>query len=52
MATAARALSYKDIKALMGQTAVYAAIDEAAALNALDTFSERWDKKYSKIALS
>ena len=29
--------------------AVYAAADEQAALNALDTFAERWDKKYPKI---
>ena len=32
--------------------AVYAAVDEAAALDALDAFSERWDKKYPKIAPS
>ena len=32
--------------------AVYAAVDEQAALNALDTFGERWDKKYPKIAQS
>lgn len=32
--------------------AVYAAVDEAAALDALDAFSERWDKKYPKIARS
>ena len=32
--------------------AVYAAVDEAAALDALDSFSERWDKKYPKIAQS
>lgn len=32
--------------------AVYAAVDEAAALDALDTFSERWGKKYPKIAPS
>ena len=32
--------------------AVYAAVDEAAALDALDTFSERWDKIYPKIAPS
>ena len=39
-------VSYKDIKALMADLkAVYAAVDEAAALDALDTFSERWDKK-------
>lgn len=38
-------VSYKDIKALMADLkAVYAAVDEAAALDALDTFSERWDK--------
>ena len=30
--------------------AVYAAADEQAALNALDTFAERWDKKYPKIS--
>ena len=35
-------VSYKDIKALMADLkAVYAAVDEAAALDALDTFSER-----------
>lgn len=32
--------------------AVYAAVDEQAALDALDTFSERWDKKYPKISQS
>ncbi len=30
--------------------AVYVAVDEQAALNAPDTFGERWDKKYPKIA--
>ena len=30
--------------------AVYAAVDEQTALDALDTFSERWDKKYPKIS--
>lgn len=46
-------VSYKDIKALMADLkAVYAAVDEAAALDALDAFSERWDKKYPKIARS
>ena len=46
-------VSYKDIKALMADLkAVYAAVDEAAALDALDTFSERWGKKYPKIAPS
>ena len=32
--------------------AVYAAVDEQAALNALDTFGERRDKKYPKISQS
>ena len=46
-------VSYKDIKALMADLkAVYAAVDEAAALNALDVFSEHWDKKYPKISQS
>lgn len=46
-------VSYKDIKALMADSkAVYAAVDESAALDALDTFSEHWDKKYPKISQS
>ena len=46
-------VSYKDIKALMADLkAVYAAVDEAAALDALDVFSEHWDKKYPKISQS
>ena len=32
--------------------AVYAAVDEQAALTALDAFAERWDKKYPKISQS
>ena len=32
--------------------AVYAAVDEDAALNVLEVFSERWDKKYPKISIS
>lgn len=32
--------------------AVYAASDEASALNALDAFAEKWDKKYPKISQS
>jgi len=32
--------------------AVYVAVDEDAALNALEVFSERWDKKYPKISIS
>lgn len=46
-------VSYKDLKALMADLkAVYAAVDEASALDALDVFSERWDKKYPKISQS
>lgn len=46
-------VSYKDLKALMADLkAVYAAIDESSALEALHTFSERWDKKYPKISAS
>lgn len=48
-----RYVSYKDLKALMSDLkAVYAAVDENAALNALEVFSERWDKKYPKISIS
>lgn len=43
-------VSYKDLKALMADLkAVYAAV---AALDALDTFGDRWDKKYPKISQS
>lgn len=46
-------VSYKDLKALMADLkAVYAAADEAAALSALDTFAEHWDRKYPRIAQS
>jgi len=46
-------VSYKDIKALMADLKkVYAAIDEQTALYQLDTFDEKWGKKYPKIALS
>lgn len=46
-------VSYKDLKALMADLkVVYAAVDEPAALDALDTFAERWDKKYPKISQS
>ena len=46
-------VSYKDLKALMAELkAVYAAVDEDAALMALDTFSEHWDKKYPTISQS
>ena len=44
-------VSYKDLKAPMADPkAVYAAVDEQAALDALDTFGERLDKKYPKIS--
>ena len=46
-------VSYKDLKALMADLkAVYAAVDEPTALDALDTFAERWDKKYPRISQS
>lgn len=46
-------VSYKDIKALMADLkAVYGAVDEASALDALDIFAETWDKKYPKISKS
>ena len=49
----ARYVSYKDLKALMADLkAVYTAVDEQAALDALNTFSGRWDKKYPRISQS
>ena len=46
-------VSYKDLKALMADLkVVYAAVDEQVALDALDTFSERWDKKHPKTSQS
>ena len=46
-------VSYKDLKALMSDLkAVYAAVDEQAALGALETFAQNWDNKYPKIAKS
>ena len=46
-------VSYKDLKELMADLKqVYAAVDEQAALTALDDFSEKWDKKYPKISQS
>ena len=48
-----RYVSYKDLKALMADLkAVYGAVDESAALDALDTFAANWDKKYPKISQS
>lgn len=46
-------VSYKDLKALVADLkAVYAAVDESSALEALETFAQRWDKKYPKISVS
>ena len=46
-------VSYKDLKALMADLkAIYAAVDEPTALDALEAFSGRWDKKYPKISAS
>ena len=46
-------VSYKDIKALMADLKkVYTAVDEASALNALDSFAEIWDSKYPRISKS
>lgn len=46
-------VSYKDLKALVADLkAVYAAVDESSALEALETFAQRWDKKYPKISAS
>lgn len=46
-------VSYKDIKALMADLkSVYAAATEQGALDALEVFAQRWDKKYPKISQS
>lgn len=46
-------VSYKDLKALVADLkAIYAAVDEASALEALEIFARCWDKKYPKISLS
>lgn len=46
-------VSYKDIKALMADLKkVYTAVDEEAALNALDAFAAAWEAKYPKISKS
>ncbi|MCC8056246.1 transposase [Cloacibacillus sp.] len=48
-----RYVLYKDIKELMKDLkAVYTAPDEASALEALDAFGEKWDKKYAYITKS
>ena len=46
-------VSYKDIKALMADLKkVYTAVDEEAALDALEAFAAAWDSKYPKISKS
>ena len=46
-------VSYKDIKLLMADLKkVYGAVNEPAAMNALDDFDAKWSMKYPKIALS
>ena len=46
-------VSYKDLKALMSDLkAVYAAVDEQTAPDALETFAQNWDNKYPKISKS
>ena len=48
-----RYVSYKDLKTLIADLkAVYAAVDEPAALDALEVFAEHWNKKYPKISVS
>lgn len=48
-----RYVSYKDLKALVADLrAVYGAVDEGSAWDALETFAQRWDKKYPKISSS
>ena len=48
-----RYVSHKDIKELMKDLkAVYTAPDEASALEALDAFGEKWNKKYAYITKS
>ena len=43
-------VSYKDLKKLMADLKmVYAALDEAAALEELESFGEKWNSKYPKI---
>ena len=48
-----RFVSYKDIKMLMADLKrVYAAVDEETALYELESFGEKWNSKYPKIAQS
>ena len=53
MRNSSKYVSYKDIKALMADLKkIYTAVDEEAALNALDAFAAAWDAKYPKISKS
>lgn len=46
-------VSYKDIKELMNDLkAVYTAPDGQSVLGALESFGDKWDKKYPKISKS
>ncbi len=46
-------VTYKDLMVLMADLkAVYAAVDEQTALDALNTFEDHWDRKYPKISQS
>lgn len=46
-------VSYKDIKELMNDLkAVYTAPDEQSALDALESFGDKWNKKHPKISKS
>ena len=46
-------VSYKDLKELMADLKrVYAAVDEPSALDALEDFAGKWDRKYPKISKS
>jgi transposase-like protein len=48
-----RFVSYKDIKPLLADLkAIYAAVDEQAALCNLDSFEDKWGRKYPKISRS
>lgn len=48
-----RYVSYKDLKVLVADLrAVYGAVGEGSAWDALETFAQRWDKKYPKISSS
>ena len=43
-------VSYKDLKELMADLKrVYAAVDEPSALDALEDFAGKWDKKYPRV---